>query len=288
MKINFKIFIILIATLLYLNSLHAESPINDKPMIESHHPEPTEDTAVDAEKKIICESEYEYNWVKIRSSKTDWQLYRNRVAYLYKNRQFPYIEYNVHKRHGEINSTLNFGGYYKFSDWMFAHAEMGFGTDVDYIYNFKTDTQLDFRLTEPFFTTIGHTYLSYDSGNVNIITPGAIIYFGDNYITGNYKIAFTEDRGTAHSAFLMFYSNITKYLKTHFEYIGVYCGGAIGSRLYDTADLDYAVDQEAYVVFTGLELKITKDWTIKISYLYGEEEPQFTINTLRAGASLKF
>ena len=233
------------------------------------------------EKHVYFESGYEHSWVKIRGLSTDWVLVRNRVAYLHKGLQLPYFESDIYRRYGDVDSTFNFGGYYKVKEGVYTNLEVGFGVDADFAYKFKSQAGVEFKIDGPLFGTAEYKFLNYDAGYVHMVSPGAIFYFGNSYLMGKYQLAFTEGRGTAQSGIIRLNSDWNKYFST-------FLGTAIGSRLYDTADLEDSVDQKAFTVFAGLIFNITKDCSARISYAYGEEEPEFIINTLDAQISIKF
>ncbi|MDD5354485.1 MAG: YaiO family outer membrane beta-barrel protein [bacterium] len=192
----------------------------------------------------------------------------------------PYLEAVAFRRFGEQDYTWSLGTYGKLSEADYIQLEAGFGTNRDYIYKWQAQGEYDHKLARNIFGAIGYRYRDYETIKVNIIYPGLIYYFGDNYASAYVNLAHTSERGTAKSV----------TLKSSFlirQLLHVWLGTSFGERLYDVHTLP-ASDQEGYIIFYGLDVNVTKFLNVRLGSSYGREKPDFVIRSIDAGLAVKF
>jgi YaiO family outer membrane protein len=236
----------------------------------------------EAPQKIYAHSFYEYSWVKQSSRKGNWRMQTNRVAFLNNNLQQPYIDYTIYERLGTWDKTLDLGSYFKLTNGYF-HTGVGFATDhVDFIYKFKAFAELEQKLVKFLYLNLDTRYLEYsaNAGNVYIFSPSLVYYFGNNYLSGGYGIAFTESRGAAQYG--VFKGNFALNERTNF-----YVGTALGERLFDIQILK-ASQQFGAIFFAGFDIKLTKNISFRLGGSYSKEHPAFIKRSIDFGAKIKF
>jgi YaiO family outer membrane protein len=200
---------------------------------------------------------------------------------------FGYIHKNVHgymafsqlERFDIKDQTVNVGSYLTFKD-QYAHIEMGYGWDCNFIYQWQTITEYGHKLYKNLFAQIGYTYRAYRGDDTYLVSPGLIYYFGDSYISANYGASYMENHDTANLGIFKGDFAITKFLRWN-------CGVALGGRLYDIRGTD-AADEFGYILFTGVNINIYKGINCRFGYSYGTEEPKFIKRSINFAVSCKF
>ena len=242
---------------------------------------PSEEVVQARENNFYFEPGYEYSWVSIGARDTNWQLGTLRAAYLHQGLELPYFQFERYLRSGEQDLTFNVGGYYRCGEQVYLNLEAGVGSDVTYIYNWKIQEEIETKLFSTLFGKAGYKFLSYDAGDVQIPSVGLTYYRGQSYFIGTASVPFTEGRGSAYALSLKAHTDLN-------DVLGVYIGGAYGTRLYDIYDLPHASDQKGFIVFVGAHLKVHRNVIGRLGYLYAEEDPSFTTHTVNASVSIQF
>ena len=183
-------------------------------------------------------------------------------------------------RLGVLDYTANIGSYVNIDKDQYVRGEIGFGWDVDYMYNLQTILEYSHRLYKNMFWQIGYSYRAYEAGDSYVLYPGLIYYFGDNYISATYGPNWIEDRDTGFSGSVKGNFFITEFLQ-------LWSGVAFGQRLYDIYGLD-AHAENGFILFGGITLKVYKGINVRVGGSYGEEEPKFIKRSLIFDASVKF
>lgn len=230
--------------------------------------------------KWYLSSYYDYGWVEINSKKGSWTVLTNNVAYSVNNRFTAYLEENTLDRFGQKGYTVNVGAYFKFPDYSYLRPEIGFGKDADYTYSSQARVEYGHRLVRNCYWQLGSRYLNYSAGDVFIVSPGLIYYFGNNYVSVFYNTSHTEGRGNAQWGTIRgnFYLN---------DRLSAWLGTAVGERLFDI-ELLPASEQYGSIAFGGIDWKLTKDIHLKLGASYSEEKPYFSKSSFEAGLSCKF
>ncbi len=225
------------------------------------------------------DSYYEPNLV-IQGNRTGrWSELTNTFGYTHKNVQ-GYFNVQEFDRLGQNDYTANWGSYVTMKD-SYAHMELGFGWDVDYIYNFQTIAEYGHKFVKNVYWQMGYNYRAYEtSGDTHNVYPGLIYYFGDSYLSANYGASWIESRdpasfGTARGSFA-----ITDFLQ-------LYAGVAFGQRLYDIY-AKRASKEPGYILFIGTNIKFYKSINFRIGYIYGAEKPKFQKHGMQYGLMVKF
>ncbi len=221
----------------------------------------------------------EYNWVKIGSRKGAWKYLTNRLSYLRDNIPLMYFDFEINERMKETDSALKAGSYIKFTDGYF-HLETGFGMDVDYLYKFMLQAEAEHRLIKTLFLNVNSRYMHYDAGDVYLLSPGLVYYFGNNYLNVNYGISFTDGRGSAHNGSFKGTFYITKNLRC-------WAGVSLGERLFDIIPIK-SVKQYGYDMFAGLDIVLTDSGYIGCGFTYSKEDPFFIKRGIVFRGGIKF
>jgi len=233
----------------------------------------------EAEDLFRISSYEEYSWVQVGSRKGYWNLLVNHIAYLNQNIPAAYFDFTIHDRLKEIDYTFDAGTYLKFKNGYF-HSEAGFGEDVDYIYKFKALAEIEHKLIGNLNANIDTRYRHYDTGAVYILSPGLVYYFGNNYISADYGISFTEKRDTAQFGTLRTFFSPTDYLQ-------LWGGVSLGERLYDIIPRK-SEKQKGYIFFAGTDLIISKHIKFSAGFSYAEEEPSFIKRSINFQVDISF
>ena len=177
------------------------------------------------------------------------------------------------------DQTVNIGSYMNFKD-QYAHIEIGYGWDCNFIYQWQTIAEYGHKLYKDLFAQISYTYRAYKGDDTYLVAPGLTYYFGDSYISANYGASYMESHDTANIGVFKGDFAITKFLRWN-------CGAAVGGRLYDINGLD-AADEFGYILFTGVNINLYKGINLRFGYSYGTEEPKFIKRSVNFAASVKF
>jgi hypothetical protein len=240
------------------------------PMLVEEKPE--------AKGQIYLDSYYEPSFVVQGSRPGRWREITNRVGYKYKN-ILGYITMSQWNRFDVNNYTAHFGTYLTFPN-SYAHAEVGWGWDVTYMYKFQSIIEYGHRIKNGLYWQVGYNFRNYAINDTYMVYPGLIYYFGDNYISADYGMTLTESRGVAQFG----------TVKGNFalgKRFSLLLGVAAGRRLYDIFVLP-AREQFGYIIFSGLNFNVCP-WAIaRIGYSYGTEKPDFIKRSISTSLSLKF
>jgi len=274
------IFILLTVTVFsYAHVLAEQTEI----MEEIQKKEPPRFAEEKKEEKVYAHSLYEYSWIKQGSRKGNWRIFSNRLAYLKDNLQVFYIDSTSYARFGVKDSTLEFGSYLKLQNG-YLHGEFGFDSDhVDYMYKYKGLMEFEQRIVNNWFVNLNTRYLRYTSdasGDVYILSPALVYYFGNNYLTAGYGISFTQYRDSAQ------FGTIKGGFALN-DKVNLWLGAALGNRLFD---INFLKSNKQYgsVFFGGLDIAATKNITFRIGGSYSKERPSFIKRSIDFGAKIKF
>ncbi len=190
-----------------------------------------------------------------------------------------YASFSQLKRFSEKDYTGNLGAYLNLEEY-FIHEELGFGSDVDFIYKIQNIAELSHRLHKNLFWQLGYTYRHYNTNDTFLAYPGLIYYIGDNYIRADYGISHIESRGTGQFGSLRGSFAINNLLKWD-------VGTSIGEWLYDIYGLS-ARKEYGYILYTMFNFEITKDIRLSAGYTYGTERPKFIKRSLNVSLSVNF
>jgi len=209
-----------------------------------------------------------------------WRTVTGDLSITINKRWTPYLEAIAYNRFGEQDYTWAAGAYGKLSAQDYIQLETGLGTNRDFVYKWQARGEYQRKLARNIFGALGYRYLDYGISRVNIIYPGLIYYFGDDYASAYYNVAHTSERGTAGSVTLKS-SFIIRRL------VHAWLGASYGERLYDIYELPSA-DQKGYIIFYGLDFNLTKLLNVRLGSSYGREKPDFVIRSLDAGLAVRF
>lgn len=227
--------------------------------------------------KLTFGANYEYGMLK----HGQWTSLNLSLAYLTDKSllRTPYLEISEFDRLGEKDYTIELGSYYKFKDAS-GYFGAGLGVDVDYVYKSKISADYTNRIVNNYFGKIGAKYLQHDNGDVAIISPGLVYYFGDHYLDADYNISFTEGRGSA--GWLKADGNFALNETTKCRF-----GAMAGTRLYDI-NLANASSQKGYIISAGIDYATSPELNLRLGISFSREEPSFTKRGLDVGFALKF
>jgi|WetSurMetagenome_2_1015567.scaffolds.fasta_scaffold163541_2 YaiO family outer membrane protein len=209
-----------------------------------------------------------------------WRTVTGDLSVTINKRWTPYLEAIAYHRFGEQDYTWALGAYGKLSWDDYIQLEAGLGANRDFVYKWQARGEYERKLARNIFGALGYSYRDYEISRVNILYPGVIYYFGENYASAYYNLAHTSNRGTAGSATLKS-SFIIRRL------VHVWLGTSFGERLYDVNELP-AADQKGYIIFYGLDFNVTKLLNVRLGSSYGREKPDFVIRSLDAGLAVRF
>ena len=207
-----------------------------------------------------------------------WDELDTLFGYIHQNVQ-GYLSFSQLERFDVKDYTVNFGTYITLKD-SYVHLEGGFGWDISYIYQFQSIAEYGHKLYKTLFWQMGYAYRDYLSNDTHLVYPGLIYYFGDSYMSATYGASFIESRDTASFGTVKGDFAITDFLRWT-------AGVAFGQRLYDIFELD-AAQENGYILFTGLTVKIYKGIVGKVGYSYGTEDPKFVKRSINFDLTVKF
>ncbi|MFA6078847.1 MAG: YaiO family outer membrane beta-barrel protein [Candidatus Omnitrophota bacterium] len=190
-----------------------------------------------------------------------------------------YAAFSQLERFDIKDNTVNLGTYLTFHD-QYAHIEMGYGWDCNFIYQWQVITEYGHKIYKDLYAQISYTYRAYRTDDTYLVAPGLIYYFGDSFMSANYGASYMESHDTANLGVFKGDFAITKFLRWN-------CGVAVGGRLYDIYGMD-AADEFGYILFTGVNINVYKGWNCRVGYSYGTEEPKFIKRSVNFAASVKF
>lgn len=222
----------------------------------------------------------EYSWINQGSSKGKWKLFTGNFAYSLNDALLPYVDVNAWERLGRYDQTVDAGTYIKFKDNSYLRTEIGFGTQLNYLYRYQTSLEYEHRLIKNYFANLGFRFLDYPDDNVYILSPGLRYYFGDHYLSAFYNLSSTEGRGIAQWGTLR--GNFTVN-----DRLNLYLGTVVGQRLYDIFELD-ASEQFGYIGFSGIDFNVYKNFKLRLGGSYSMEKPAFRKRSLDFGGFVKF
>jgi len=244
---------------------------------------------VEGEKdKVYAHSFYEYSWVKQGTRKGNWQIWQNRVAYLEENVPALYVDFTKYRRLGVNDYTIDIGSYKKVNKG-YIHGGVGYGgpgAEQDFIYRFKAFLEAEQRIIGYLNLNLNAQYRHYPKkeaetdGDVFILSPGLVYYFGNHYVSANYGISLNTERGSASFGIVKSYFVLN-------EHIGLYSGIAVGQRLYDIFPIA-AAKQGGYILYSGLDVGVYKHLKLRIGGSYSEEGKRFIKRSLDCGGVVKF
>jgi len=238
-------------------------------------PAATEETEKD---KIFGFVFYETSDVTIGRNRGEWSEKTGSAGYIHKGISI-YAAYSQLERLHDIDNTYNLGSYFKIKDF-YLHEEIGFGTDISYIYKFQNIAEISHKLYKSLFWQLGYTYRNYLTNDSHLVSPGLTYYIGDSYITAMYGFSHIVTRGTTGLITLKGAWVINDRLQWN-------AGATYGGWLYDIYGLDDS-DEMGYILSTGVKVRVYKDFNIGAGYSYGTEEPRFFIHSVDIFASVKF
>lgn len=234
---------------------------------------------VEKEDQILFDCFYEPSNI-IQGSRTGhWNELTNLFGYAHKNIN-GYISNTQFERFDNKDYTLNIGSYLNFPDSGYTHMEVGFGWMVDYLYKFITIAEYGHRLYKTLYWQAGYSYRGYSTGDVHMVYPGLIYYFGDSYLSGDFGVNMTEGHDTAYFGTFRGNCAIT-------DFLNLWGAVSFGEKLYDIYGLD-AHEEKGYILSIGLTYKLYKGMSVRIGYSYGEEAPKFIKRSVNFGGQVKF
>ncbi|HLD36398.1 MAG TPA: YaiO family outer membrane beta-barrel protein [Planctomycetota bacterium] len=227
--------------------------------------------------KLTLGINYEYGMLK----HGQWTSLNLSLAYLTDKSllQTPYLEISEFDRLDKKDYTIELGSYYKFKDAS-GYFGAGLGVDVDYVYKSKISADYTNRLVNNYFGKISAKYLQHDNGDVAIISPGLVYYFGDHYLDADYNVSFTAERGSA--GWFKVAGNFAFNETTKCRF-----GAMAGQRLYDI-NLANASSQKAYIISAGIDYASSPELNLRLGISFSREEPSFIKRGLDTGLALKF
>ena len=239
------------------------------------------------EEKVYAHSYYEYGWVKQGSRKGNWQTWQTRIAYLEENVPAIYADITKHRRMGVDDYTIDIGSYKKVNKG-YIHGGAGYGGpggDQDFIYRFKAFLEVEQQLVGNLKLNLDTKYMHYPkseetTGDVFLLSPGLVYYFGNHYVSAEYGISLNTERGSASFGIVKSYFVIN-------EHIGIYSGVAIGQRLYDIFPVA-AAKQGGYILYSGLDIGVYKHLKLRIGGSYSQEGKRFIKRSIDCGGVIRF
>jgi YaiO family outer membrane protein len=223
---------------------------------------------------------FEYSWIKQGGRKIRWKMFSQRLTYILQKDIMPFVEMREYERASVKDYVADIGLDTRTED-SYSHAELGFGgTEIDYVYKFKSFLEYARRLKGTVFLKIGQEFLHYAANNVSVFSPGIVYYFGDNYVMWDYNVSITTHRDPAQWTTLKGSLRCMKALDA-------WGGVAIGERLYDILSLG-STKQYSYIFFSGLTWRLTEDVSVRLGGSYSQEKPSFIKRSIDAGVSIRF
>lgn len=228
--------------------------------------------------EFFVDSYYEPSKIVQGSRPGRWREITNRFGYKYNNIQ-GYATVSQWQRFDVNNYTMHFGTYLNFQN-SYAHAEIGWGWDVTYMYRFQSILEYGHRIKNGLYWQAGYNYRNYTLNDTYMVYPGLIYYFGNNYVSADYGMCLTESRGQAQFGTLKGNFALT-------ERLSWLMGTAVGRRVYDIYELP-ARDQFGYIIFTGFNYNLCEWLSARAGYSYGTENPDFIKRSINFQLSAKF
>jgi YaiO family outer membrane protein len=192
----------------------------------------------------------------------------------------PYFDVAYYQRDGVGDYALTAGSYFKLGPDTL-QVEAGAGLNVDFIYQFQSTVEYQYRLANNLYGKIRARYMRYDTaGDVWVGSPvGLIYYFGDNYVTADYDCSSTAGRGTAQ------WGSVKADFTVNPRW-GLYTGAAVGERLFDMSELPASLEN-GYILFAGVRFRLLKDAQLTTGISYSEEQPTFIQRSIDVSLSIK-
>jgi len=190
-----------------------------------------------------------------------------------------YVSFSKLERFEEKDYTGNLGAYVKLKDY-YIHEEVGFGSDVDFIYKFQHIAEVSHKLYKNLSWQLGYTFRQYPVNNTHLIYPGLTYYFGDHYLSADYGISHIESRGTGQFGTAKMSFAINKHLRWT-------TGASVGQWLYDIYGLS-TEKEYGYIGFTTFNVEIRPGVHLNTGFSYGEENPKFIKRSYTVSLSADF
>ena len=235
--------------------------------------------SIQQDRNAYANSFYEYSWVKLNFQDILWREWTTRIAKMEGNLASPYADITAYERGWIKNYSYDLGSYFKSAGGTL-DLGAGFGSDITYIYRYKIFMDYERKLVDSLNWGFSGSFFDYVPGKVGIISPGLIYYFGNNYLSANAGVSFTQRRGAAG------FGTIKAGLAVG-DKVNWWFGAALGQRLYDAAVLKSS-QQSGYILFNGWDIKLSKDLTFRFGGSYSFEHPHFLKRSLESGFALKF
>ncbi len=222
---------------------------------------------------------YEYSSIHLNQNQVDWHVADVQVAHPLAGAT-PYLDLAYYERDHAGDFALTAGSYFRPGKDIL-QVEVGAGLNPDFIYQFQSTVEYQYRLANNFYGKVRARYMHYPTaGDVWIGSPaGLVYYFGDHYVTADYDFSSTAGRGTAQ------WGSVKADFTLNPRW-GFYAGAAAGERLFDTADLP-ASRENGYILFTGVRFRLLKDVQLTTGCSYAEEQPHFIKRSIEASLSIK-
>lgn len=271
-----KTAVIILFSILVISSSNAAEQGETAKLLTTLRPTPMPVTR----DKIYMDANYEMSDVMVGPNTGHWIEFVNTFGYFH-DKFFSYFYTDQYDRLGDFDYTANAGTYINIDKDQNCHFEAGFGWAVNYIYNLQVITEYSHRMYKNLFWTMGYNYRNYyDAGDVHVVYPGVILYFGDHYVSANWGTNFIENRDIGYTGTFKGDFAITNFLRC-------WGGFALGERLYDIFP-QKSSKEFGYIIFSGLTFIIYKDISAKIGVSYSQEEPKFIKRSLNCALSVKF
>lgn len=276
-EIATKLFKIIASFLLFsiisLQNVHAAEQAETARLVEQLRPPPK----VTEKDRIYVENYYEPSQVLEGNQTGQW--WENTTAFGYSHKNITgYGAISQFRRLGILDYTANFGSYINIDKDQYAHMEVGYGWDVDYIYKLQVITEYAHRLYKDLFCQLGYSYRGYPSGDSHILYPGLVYYLGDSWMSATFGTNWIEGRENAYFGTIKGNFVIT-------DRVQFWTGVAFGQRLYDIFGIK---NENGFIIFGGITINIYKGINLRIGGSYGDEEPKFIKRSLIFDTSVKF
>lgn len=222
--------------------------------------------ATAAEDAFRFDSSYEYGDVRIGTRDTQWTLYTGRLTRLDGPSSY-YLETEWYERSRVDDQKVSIGADRILEDGS-AGVKAGLANDADFISRFNLMGEVEKRLAGTAYWRFSGQFLDYKVGQVGLLSPGLSYYFGDHSIGASYNVSFTEGRGSAQWGSIRGRAALSPT-------VSVFGGAAVGRRLFDIDALS-ASQQEGYIVYAGVDLRLADELRLSFVYDHGREEtPDF-------------
>lgn len=236
------------------------------------------ETEAPSENKWYAGTFYDYGDVVQGSRLGKWTEITSWVGRKYKDVR-GYVSFSKLERFNDRDYTGNLGAYVKLKDY-YLHEEIGFGSDVDFIYKFQHIAEVSHKLYKNLSWQLGYTFRQYNPNNTHLIYPGLTYYFGDHYISADYGITHIESRGTGQFGTVKASFALNKRLRWM-------TGASVGEWLYDIYGFS-AGKEYGYIGFTSFNTEIFPGVHLNTGFSYGEENPKFIKRSYTVSLSADF